>query len=224
MAGAARFVEIESKPSRMINWQLLKTPAGIQTAPSAAQLSQRLRDVRFVQTYFDFADVSWCKSIMVQCWDVGSENDDPILQLYGWNDHGPGLHIGTITSTIGDVTSQDRNDGNPGWHTDTRLHVSIQRAFNPDTDYLACDNYVVTDDNTTQFIVDTAGTPINYEAHKALWVPGATAAGGAAPEADYPSYFVVDLERLNIKYLCLACTDLDSATLVGAIFKVLCPR
>lgn len=223
-AGPARFVEMSSKPSRMNSWHLLKVPTGAQTAVTAAKLSQCLKGpsrVSFAEDNFDFADVSWCPLIMVQLWGEASNDHNPVVNLYGWNDDGPGLHIGTITAVMGNFVSEDSANAAPGWHTNTNLPQNMQAAFPATTDYRSCDEYAITADYQSLVMIDNASTQVTYQEHKTLSAPQVLGAGtvDVSPEADFPSYFIVDLRRSRYKYLCVAVTTLNSATTVGAIFK-----
>ena len=221
--GPARFIETDSRPSRDIHWHLLKTPTTAQTAVSELLIVKKLRQGVFAEDNLDFVDVSWCKAIRIQCWGVGSNNHAPVLDLYGWHENGPGQHIAKVTCTMGNFVSlgNDDNDPNndPGWHADTNLHPAIKNAFDRATDYRGCDTYAVTADYEQDQITDTAATPLEYQVHKSIWVPGLVSAGGTPAEADMPSFFVLDLTRSRYKYVCAAVTNLGSATSAGAIFK-----
>lgn len=229
-AGPVRFIVNENASSHMDQWHLLKTPQIVQTAATAAKLSQALKGpnkVSFVEDMWDATDVSRYGAIMVQVWGVAGDGHAPVIDLYGWSDNGPGMHLGTVTGTMGVIISEDKDNAAPGWHTAPSLHQSLRDAFVATTDYRTCDEYVITADyQVTTWADDTTTRVITYGDHPTLITPKVLTAGAidTSPEADFPSYFIVDLSRSSYKYLIAACTNLGSATTVGAIFRPLCMR
>jgi len=224
-AGPARWLALDDRLTKSLQWQLLKVPGGQQTLVTAAKLSQSLKNpgaVSFAEDNFDFADVSLCQALMVQIWGEAADTHAPVVNLYGWNDNGPGIHIGTVTATFGAVLSEDINNAAPGWHTSTNLPAEMRAAFPAATDFRGCDTYVITADYMTELFRDDLTVNTYYQSHKVLSAPSAIGTPGApdtSPEDDHPSYFIVDLSRAWFRYLCVACTALNSATSVGAIFR-----
>jgi len=190
----ATMLKVDHKPSAMDSWQLLKSPTGLQTAATAAILATPVRTAAFAQAGWEFIDVSLFDAIRVQVWGVGSATNGPILNLYGWNDTGPGSVIGILTGTMGTFTHDLGGID--------KIHKSISGAFTPGTSYRNCDAF---------------GTLTDYEleagpAFKAVSLM-------AAPLDNYPAHFIIDFARSQYKFLVVAVTNLGSATSAGAIFR-----
>lgn len=198
-------------------WQLLKSLSIAQTAITAAKLSQNLRDVSFAESTVEFVDVSAFESIRVQVWGVASNNDAPVIDLYGWSDTGPGAHIGKVTLAYGNFTSA----ASTGFHAQTQTSKSIREAFVAGTAYQGCDTYTITADYEQEIYqsVDTAGIPITTTFQNFRSINNAAATATVSPlEADFPIFFTVDFSRSRYKYFGVLVTTLAGTTL-GAIYK-----
>ena len=190
-AGPATLLKYDMAPSAVASWQLLKSRTVAQTAVTAAKLSQALRDVSFAQDTFEFMDVSSLGAIRIQVWGVASANDAPVLDLYGWSDSGPGMHVGKVTITYGNFTSA----ATTGFHAVPEAHISIRDAFVAGTAYRGTDTYAATND---------------YEA----------AITAYTEEADFPASFDVSFLNNQYQWFGAAVTTL-AGTNLGAIFKAL---
>jgi len=212
---APTFLENHSAPSSQQAWQLLKSPSIVQTALTAAQLSQNLRDVSFVESTVELLDVSSYDSIRMQVWGVAADNNAPVIDLYGWSHYGPGNYIGRVTLAYGNFASP----ANTGWHAGVETHAGIRKAFLPGTEYRGCDTYTVTD-YEQEAITDSAG--IFYQQHRSVVAPQTTL--GVSPVlADFPGYLNVNFHRSQYKYFAVLVTTLVGTSL-GAIFKPLAFR
>lgn len=215
---AVTFLENDSAPDAQAAWQLLKSRSIAQTALTAAQLSQNLRDVNFAESTVEVIDVSSYDSIRIQVWGEAANNDAPVIDCYGWSHYGPGHWIGRVTLAYGNFTSA----ANTGFHAQTATHRSIRNAYLAATAYRGCDTYTVTADYEQELISDSAGTPIFYQQHRTLIAPQ-TAAGASPIVADFPSYLNVNFDRSKYKYFGVLVTTL-AGTNLGAIFKPLASR
>ncbi len=182
------------------DWQLLKKPTVAQTAYSAADLTENFRDLQDTQpagTTVEALDVSIIGALRFQIWGEGAANDDPIIDLYGWSDGGPGCHIGKVTTTLGNFVSTGGAAAD-GFHKGPTTHQSIRDAFAAATSYRGCDTYVETND---------------YESAITVY---------ANEETDFPAAGIdVTFVNSQYQYFIVLVTALDSATNVGAIFKAL---
>lgn len=144
-------VAIPSKGTRWINsWQLLKKPTAAQTAFTAAQLSQDIRDVDCTTTpggACEFLNVRQIVSLKIQAWGVATNADSNVLDFYGWDDHGPGMHIGKLTLNMGNFTSAALT----GFHASAGQHISIRNNFDPGAAQRGCDSFTVTNDYELAF-------------------------------------------------------------------------
>lgn len=190
---------IDSRPT----WQLLKSPTGVQTAVTAAKLTQSFKDVVFAQDNFEVVDVSNFEAIAVQVWGVAADGNTFTLELYGWQEGGPGHHIQQMATNIfGNFTSA----ASVGFHQSDSTHRSIKRAFTAATAYRGADTYLLTTHWTVlkELLVPAVQIPTNIE-------------------ANFPAGFLVDFSTTRFKYFGIASTVMVG-TSVGAIFKPLALR
>jgi len=212
---APTFLNLDDTGLALDSWQLCKSLSIAQTAPTATILSQNIRDAVFVETTFEFIDVSRFEAIRVQVWGVAADNDAPVIDLYGWSATGPGAHIGKVTLAYGAFTSA----ATTGFHAAADTHKSIRNAFAAATAYRGCDTYTVTNDYEAELVTDTAATPIHIEQYKSLTAPRTLAATSVSPvEANLPGFLTVNFARSAYKYFGIAVTTLAGTTL-GAIFR-----
>lgn len=179
------------------DWQLLKKPTVALTAYVVGDLTQTFRGLTDTQpagTTVEALDVSIIGALRLQIWGEGSNNNTPVIDLYGWSDKGPGYHIGTITGTMGNFVSSGGATG--GFHKDPEAHQSIRDAFGSGTSYRGCDTYVATN---------------NYESAITVYTT----------EADFPAHADVSFANNQYQYFIVLVTNLGSATNIGAIFKAI---
>lgn len=186
--------------SALNDWQLLKKPTVAQTACTAADLTETIRDLVDTQpagTSIEALEVSIIGALRFQIWGEGDNNDVPIIDLYGWSDGGPGHHIGKITLAMGNFVSTGGAAAD-GFHKSGMAHQSIRDAFAPGTSYRGCDTYTETNDYENAITVYTG-------------------------EADFPGHADVSFANSQYQYFIVLVTGLGSpaATNVGAIFKAL---
>lgn len=193
---ASTFIQPDMEPSALESWQLLKTPTVAQSALLAGRLSRNVHDVNGSP---ECLDVSPFGAIRFQIWGEGDNNDVPVIDLYGWQHSGPGVHMGTVTLAMGNFTVV------PGQPTkevfdDAFTHKSIKDAFGSTATYRGCDTYTLTNDFDGGISVS------------------------AAQEADFPGVGVdVSFASSQYKWFSVMVTNLGTpaATNVGAIFKAL---
>ena len=200
-AGPARIIERDDRPSMRFSWQALKAPTGALTAATAAQLTTNLRDVSFAEDTVDFADVSGIQSLAVQIFGVSANNGTGTLEIYGWNDTGPGHHIAQVTLVFGNFTSA----ATTGFHAASATASNIRRLFAPATAYQGCDTFAIGAQYGTLIEATTAWNYVQIQ---------------AVAETDFPAEFVVNMHNGRFKYLGVLDTVL-SGTSIGAIYKPL---
>lgn len=193
---AVTFLKIDSEPSALNTYQLLKTITVVQTAIIAGRVTANV--VHVVTTDLELIDVSTFGAIRVQCWGEGDSNDVPVIDLYGWPQSGPGTHIGKITTSMGAFTSPADNSVNSFHSANRGAHKSISDEFALATAYRGCDVYTETNDYEGAITVYTG-------------------------EADFPSFFDVSFANNQYNWFGILVTDLGTpaATNLGAIFRVL---
>lgn len=179
------------------DWQLLKKPTVAQTAYVVADLVKPFRELVDSQpagTTVEALDVSIIGALRFQIWGVGSNNNTPIIDLYGWSDGGPGHHIGKITLGMGNFATAAGTT--VSFLKSESTHQSIRDAFAPATSYRGCDLYTETNDYENAITVYTEHT-------------------------DLPGHADVTFANSQYQYFIVMVTNLGSATNVGAIFKAL---
>lgn len=180
-------------------WQLLTrltAAADANTIASATQLGQHWRETTDWVKAFDVFPTSLISALRISFWGAGSDTNSLTAQLFGWNEDGPGNHIGTVTAAmIAGVSTKRSGSTALGFHTSRFTHPSIYGHFNLDTDYHPCDTYAVTD----------------YE-------NGALAA--SATHADYPGYVELSLANSQYNWIGLMFTVINS-TNAAAICRAL---
>lgn len=214
---AITILPIDTTGQALSGWQLLKSRSIVQTALTAAQLSQNLRDVVAVETTVEVIPVTIFDAIRFQVWGTASDNDAPVVDLYGWDEPGPGFHIGKITLAYGNFTSA----ASTGFHAKAATHSSIRNAFDSATAYRGCDTYTVSNDYEQEMFSYTNATLAAEagQSHRAIVTPCTQAATPLSPiHADFPSYAIVDFRRSRYKYFGVLVTTL-AGTNLGAIFK-----
>lgn len=200
-AGIVLNTRIDSRPT----WQLLKSPTGAQTAVTAAKLTQSFKDVVFAQDNFEVVDVANFEAIAIQVWGVASDAGTFTLELYGWQEGGPGHHIQQMAANIfGNFTSA----ADAGFHQSDSTHKSIRDAFTAATAYRGADTYLLTANK-------------DFTVKKELFSPAVQVPTNI--EANFPAGFLVDFATTRFKYFGMASTAM-TGTSVGAIFKPLALR
>lgn len=185
-------------------WQRMTSliaAADANTALTATQVCQHWRHITDAAKAFDVIYTKIVSGLRISFWGAGSDTNAITANLYGWNDDGPGNHIGTVTAAlIAGVSTKISGTTSIGFHTDTDLHSSLKGPlptaplFDTAVDYHPCDTYAVTD----------------YE--------GALAA--SATHADFPGY--VELSLANSQYSWVACLFTSIAsTNIAAICRAL---
>jgi hypothetical protein len=222
-AGTLAILTIDSTPLALRGWQLLKAP--ITAAETALTATKLLDDMRLVVP----ADDNSMKVIPVLDFDMiqvmvianGTADQSPVLDFYGWPETGPGHHIGTLTT---DISTAAMTVASASFLASSRTHISIRDAFAAATAWKIVDQYVVTLDAEQERLQDTTATPLQQQSFRALNVPGVSAIGGAigtsSTEANFPQVFNVDFTHSYYSFFGMVPTSLDSATSVGAIFRV----
>lgn len=187
----ASFLNVDMESEALQKWQLMHTLAtGTTSLLTTAQLTL---GVIPLTTHFPL-DVSTLGKIRLQVWGVASDGNAPVIQFYGWNEGGPGFHIGQITATMGNFTSL----ATTGWHAVPSTHASVRAELLAGTAYRGCDAYVIAAD--FESAVTTHGTP----------------------EANFPSVgFDIDFATNQYKWLGATISSLGSATSAAVVFKVL---
>lgn len=190
----ATFLPIDTSSSALLDFQLCKNRSGLQTELTVAKLTERdFRTISFIEA-FDVIEVSSFGKIMVELWGTASDNNTPVIDLYGWSELS-GHHIGQITATMGNFQT---GSGSRGGRLSDGAHQSIRDAFDVSTAYRGADLYV----NDTDF--------------------GATdAIKVSTQDGDKPGFFTVDFIDTQYKWFGIAVTNLGSATNIGAIFRPL---
>lgn len=202
-----------------LGWHLLKPPiTAAETAITATKLMDDMRSMVPADDnnlrYVNVADYD-----VIQCMMLanGSDNQSPVLELYGWGENGPGHHIGTLTT---DISTAAMTVSARSFLASPRTNKSITDAFSSATAWKVADQYVVTLDTEQERITD--GT-LQTQVFRALNVPGVSAIGGtigtSSTEANFPQVFNLDLSHSNYAYVTVVITGLDSATSVGLIFR-----
>lgn len=219
-AGPITIRTVDFSPGALTAWQCCKAPiTTAETALTAAKLGQNMRDVSADEDTVQVIPVEFFNAIQIMVLAVGSANQSPVLNFYGWSEWGPGHHIGTVTTDLSAASSA----ASAGFHQAAATHESIRSAFAPASAWLIPDQYVITADYEQERFVDTAATPIHFQYYRALAVPGTSATGGtigtSTTEADFPQVLNVDFTRSQYRYFGVLPTSLDSATSVGVIFK-----
>ena len=223
-AGTTTIREVDSSGIGARKWQCLKAPiTAAETALTATQLMDDMYGmVPADDNNIQIVPVVAFSSIQCMMLAAGTADQSPVLELYGWPESGPGHHIGTLTTDIstGAMTVSARS-----FLASTRTHKTITDAFAAATAWKVADQYVVTADYEQERFLDTAATPIHFQAFRALNVPGTSAIGGtigtATTEANFPQVFNVDFSQSNYSYFAVVPTSLDSATSVGLIFRAI---
>lgn len=203
-------------------WQLLKSPTTTQTLITTNSLAKNLLGLNWAESTVEFLNVAPYGAIRFQCMGVASNNNAPVIHLYGWHATGPASHIGVVTLAFGNFSSV----ATTGLHALAETHKSIRDAFLPETAYRMCDTYTITNDYEQEMIVGIGGDvpTAKYEVvHKALSSP-VTSTNTVPPEADVPSYVNVDFSRSRYEYFGVLVSALNSATTVGAIYVPLSIR
>lgn len=221
-AGPITVRSIDNSLEGRMSWQTLKSPiTTAETALTAAKLTTDMRTVSCDEATVEVIPVEIYSMIQIMVLAVGSADQSPVLNLYGWNDWGPGHHIGTVTTDLSAASSA----ATTGFHAHARTHSSIRNAFAAASTWLIPDQYVVTADYEQERFTD--GT-LHIQYHRAIATPGTSAIGGTigttAVEADFPGVLNIDFSRSQYKFFGLLPTSLDSATSVGAIFKQVLSR
>lgn len=181
------------EPGALANWQLLKSPTILTDYLDPTHMDFTIRDLELF-TAWEAMDVSAFGAIRIQVWGEGTENDVPVIRLNGWQDGGPGHHIGTITLAMGNLAS----GASDGFHTSEYTHKSIRDAFDPTALIRGCDVYTETADYEGALSVSTL-------------------------QANMPGFVDVSFANNQYKWLSVLVSDLGTpaAETVGAIFKVL---
>jgi hypothetical protein len=218
-AGTLTIRTIDETPLALRGWQCLKAP--ITTAETALTATKLLDDMRLMVP----ADDNSMQVIPVSTFDViqvmvlanGTDDQSPVLNLYGWPETGPGHHIGTLTT---DISTAAMTVASASFLASVRTHISIRNAFASATSWKIVDQYVVTLDAEQERITDAT---LHTQVFRALNVPGVSAIGGtigtSPTEANFPQVFNMDFSHSDYSYFGMVPTSLDSATSVGAIFR-----
>lgn len=195
MAAIQNLLTYDLSVGQRDNWQVCKTRSVAQTALTVAKLTQNLRTISFDEATVDVMDVSSIAGLRLQPWGVASDDNSCVLDFYGWQLGGGGMHIGKLTCTFGNFTSA----ATTGFHTVAEkayTHPSILSAFDTATAYRGCDTIVATNDYESAFTVYTA-------------------------EANFPTHAVLSFAAAQYKYLAILATTLTGATNVGCICRAL---
>lgn len=195
---ASSTTQLKFDQSAWNKWQRLSdlvAAAAANTIATSTQLMQHWMDTTDWAQPFQVFPTSIISGLRIQFLGAGADTNALTAQLYGWNDDGPGNHIGTVTAALTTAVSTKRSGTTPvGFHTSPYTHFSIYKHLDLDTDYRGCDTYAVTD----------------YE--------GALAA--SATHADFPGYFELSMANSQYSWVGLMFTSIAS-TNVMAICRAL---